>query len=246
MASRLIPAARLGLTLTLMAVLALPVAHAEEPEADWLVSYQEGLRLIQDGKPADAIGHFQRAIEINPDAAGPFAAIRLASGWRGRDVREVTLEVALIRRVRDHLRRDELFPAEMILKDIVANRFANPEAHFLLQDVHLRGRRLEAGRHAGKIFKGLLDALLATGDGKSFETAFLVQGINEEYFLIDQALDCRPRARRVDFPPSGGVYDVFSVQCPDGERTLYFNVTAWGPEPAWRLKTYRPESLKLP
>lgn len=34
--------------------------------------------------------------------------------------------------------------------------------------------------HAGKIFKGLLEAVLATGDGKTPETAFLVQGIAEE------------------------------------------------------------------
>jgi hypothetical protein len=29
------------------------------------------------------------------------------------------------------------------------------------------------------------------------------------------------------------------MMCPDGERAIYFDVTAWGPEPAWRLKTYR-------
>ena len=72
-----------------------------------------------------------------------------------------------------------------------------------------------------------MDALLATGDGKSPPTAFLVQGINEEYLL-------------------GGVYDIFIVDCPDGERSVYFDATAWGPEPTWRLKSYRPEPPKSP
>jgi tetratricopeptide (TPR) repeat protein len=246
MASRLISAARPGLALVLVTLLALPLAHAEEPEAEWVASYKEGLRLLHQSRPGDAIGHFQRAIEVNPDAPEPYAAIRLASGWQGRHVREVVLEAALIRRAHQHLHRGELFPAEGVLKDLAATRFADPEVHLLLQALHVRAGRAEAGRHAGKISKGLLDALLATGDGKTPQTAFLVQGINEEYLLIYHALACQPRERRVNFPPGGGVHDIFIVECPDGERTVYFDATAWGPEPAWRLKTYRPEPPKSP
>jgi hypothetical protein len=49
----------------------------------------------------------------------------------------------------------------------------------------------------------------------------------------------------VQFPPSGGVYDVLNIVCADGERSLWFDVSAWGPEPAWRLTTYR-RALKKP
>ena len=238
MIRRRAPAARPGLILTFLLLFA-PPTHAQQADPDWLLSYKEGLRLVQDGQPAAAIGHFQRSIELNP-GGGPetYAAIRVASGLAGRNVRDVTLEMGLIRQAHEHLRQGRLFPAENLLKDLAANRFANPEVHLLLEELHIKNGRAEPGRHAGLVSKGLLDAILASGDGASLETAFLVQGINEEYLIVGRVLSCQATTRRVEFPPTGGVYDVFQVSCPDGARTMYFNVTAWGPNPDWRLKTY--------
>ncbi len=238
-AGRIVSAVIPGAVLAL-ALLALALAHAAEPEADWLLSFQEGLRLIHENRPAEAIRHFQRAIEVNPDAAEPYAAIRLASGMQGRPIREVAVERGVTQMAHRHLQRDELDRAEWALKSLLEIRFANPEPHLLLQRLHAKRGRQEASDHAGKIFKGLLEALLATGDGKTRETAFLVQGIAEEYLLVGYVFRCRTREQRVDFPPAGGVYDILKVECAEGERSLYFDVTAWGPEPAWRLKTYPP------
>jgi hypothetical protein len=53
--------------------------------------------------------------------------------------------------------------------------------------------------------------------------------------LAGLALVALPRAHA---EPSGAV-------CADGERSLWFDVSAWGPEPAWRLTTYR-RALKKP
>jgi tetratricopeptide (TPR) repeat protein len=168
-----------------LALLALPFAHAEEPGADWSLSFQEGLRLIQEDRPAEAIGHLQRAIEVNPDAPEPYAMIRLASGMRGRRVGEVGIERALIHLAHHHLQRDELDKAETVLKSLVQDRYANPEPHLLLQMLYAKRGRPEASKHAGKIFKGLLEALLATGDGKTPETAFLVQASRRNTFSSD-------------------------------------------------------------
>ena len=223
-----------------------PTVPADEPAADWRASFQEGLRLIQEDRPAEAIGHLQRAIEVNPDASEPCSAIRLAYGLRGRDVREVVAERGRLRVARDHLERDELDKAEGVLKVLLQLNFANPEPHLILQALHAKRGRSAASDHAGKIFRGLLEALLATGDGKTPETAFLVQGINEEYLLVGYVFRCRTREQRLHFPPTGGVYDILKVVCADGERSLYFDVTAWGPEPAWRLKTYRPAPPNSP
>ena len=235
-----------GALLIILALVALPLARAEEPGPDWLLSFQEGLRLIQEDRPAEAIGHFQRAIEVNPDASEPYTAIRLASGLRGRSVGEVGVERGLIHLAHQQLQRDELDKAESVLKSLVQARFANPEPHLLLQALYAKRGRPAASDHAGKIFKGLLEALLATGDGKTPETAFLVQGIAEEYLVVGYVFRCRTRGQRVHFPPAGGVYDILEVVCADGERSVYFDVTAWGPEPAWRLKTYRPAPQKSP
>jgi tetratricopeptide (TPR) repeat protein len=223
-----------------------PTAPADEPAADWRASFQEGVRAIEEDRLSDAIGHLQRAIEVNPDAREPYAAIRIAYGLRGRDVGEVGVERGLLRVARDHLERDELDKAERVLELLLQHNFANPEPHLMLQALHAKRGRSAAIDHAGKIFRGLLEALLATGDGKTPETAFLVLGIAEEYLLVGYVFRCRTLEQRVHFPPSGGVYDVLKVLCADAERTVYFDVSAWGPDPAWRLKTYRPAPPKSP
>lgn len=38
--------------------------------------------------------------------------------------------------------------------------------------------------------------------------------------------------------PGGGVYDAHFVSCGSTEQTVYFDVSAWGPDPEWRLKVY--------
>src|SRR5688572_17667576 len=48
--------------------------------------------MMQEDRLADAIAHFRRAIETNPGAAEPYAAIRRAAGLHGRTVGEVALE----------------------------------------------------------------------------------------------------------------------------------------------------------
>jgi len=39
-------------------------------------------------------------------------------------------------------------------------------------------------------------------------------------------------------PPGGGVYDAHLVSCGDKVYTVYFDISAWGPDPEWRLKVY--------
>ena len=39
-------------------------------------------------------------------------------------------------------------------------------------------------------------------------------------------------------PPGGGVYDAHLVSCGDKVYTVYFDISAWGLDPEWRLKVY--------
>jgi hypothetical protein len=184
------PGAIVGFVLAVLALVALPRAHAEPSGAGWSSAFHEGLRMVEENQLSDAIGHFQRAIEINPDAAEPYTAIRLACGLRGRKIGQVLTETALIRRAHDHLQRDEVDDAEKVLTSLVRDRFANPEPHRLLYALHTKRGGHPARSQAGKIFRGLLAALLASGDGKSRETAVLVQGIAEEHMLAGYVFRC--------------------------------------------------------
>jgi hypothetical protein len=225
---------------------ASPPARAADAAADWSDSYNEGMRLLREDRFTDAIRHLQRAIEVNPDAPEPYAAIRLAAGLRGRLVGEVARERVLVNLAHDALRDDQLDRAEEIAKSLAEVRFGNPEAHLLLQWLHAKRGRQAASEHARKIVTGLLAVMLDSGDGKTLETAYLVQGVNEEYMLLGYVFHCWARKQEVLFPPAGGVYDALTAECADGERVLYFDVTVWGLEPAWRLKTYRTRAKPSP
>jgi hypothetical protein len=205
------------------------------------VDLQEGVRALRENRLSDAITHLRRAIESNPDEREPYAAIRAAYGLRGRGVGEAGgLDRGLLFLARQRLQAGDLVEAEKVLNGLLQAHFANPATHFWLREVHTRRGSSSDAERAGKMFRGLLDAIRATGSGESLETAILVQSISEEYLIIELVLRCRTLEQRVSFPPGGGVYDVMRVTCGDAVRTLYFDISAWGPEPAWRLKSYGP------
>jgi tetratricopeptide (TPR) repeat protein len=203
------------------------------------LALQEGVQAMAKDRFQDAITHLQRAIEANPDAREPYTAIRTAYGLRGRSLAEAA-DSGLLLLARQHLDRGDFVEAERVLKRLLQAHFANPATHFWLGELHTRRGSFSDAERARKMFRGLLHAVLAPRRGDSLETAILVQSISEEYLIIGLVLGCRFLEQRLSFPPSGGVYDVMKVKCGDAVRTLYFDVTAWGPEPTWRVKSYRP------
>lgn len=75
-----------------------------------------------------------------------------------------------------------------------------------------------------RLWMALVDSILQHGDGRSFETAFDVISVAEEYSLL-RIMRLEPVDQRL-MSNDGHQFDVFTVQLPKSEQTvqLYFNV----------------------
>jgi hypothetical protein len=78
------------------------------------------------------------------------------------------------------------------------------------------GRQAEAEEHI-RWYRGLVESVLASGDGRTPETAFVVISVPEEYAVL-RALDLRPVKQALQ----GGI-DVFTVESGGGTGIIYFN-----------------------
>jgi len=74
------------------------------------------------------------------------------------------------------------------------------------------------------VFRGLINSIRNSGDGKSPETAWVVITVHEEYVIL-RVLGFRPSQQSL-LSQNGHSYDVMKVKnAEDGtEQTFYFNV----------------------
>ena len=94
---------------------------------------------------------------------------------------------------------------------------------------------------------GLVESLFASGDGKSFETAFHVISVDEEYALL-MILKLTP-TRQSLIEHSGSQYDMLEVrsQATGVESEIYFNIDipkSWLDENMLRMKDSTPNEAE--
>lgn len=84
------------------------------------------------------------------------------------------------------------------------------------------GRKPEAEEQV-RWYKGLVESVLATGDGKTPASAFTVISVEEEYAVM-RALQLRPTAQAL----TEDHIDAVTITAPDGKATatIYFNPAA--------------------
>lgn len=225
----------------LLVLLVAPAAPARagEDQSGWRSAFQKGVDALREERPRDAIAHLRRAIETEPSAPAPYAAIRSAYGRLGRTVGQAGATGMMLRVARQMLNGGQLDEAEGVLRRLTDEHFASPGTHLALRDLHRRRGDAAAAADEERIFTGLVKAILASGDGQTPERAFLVQAHDEEYLIAGLVLGCRVKQQRMHTPPEGGLYDTLALACESGERTAYFDISSWGPDPGWRLKVYR-------
>jgi tetratricopeptide (TPR) repeat protein len=209
-----------------------------EQEAIWMTSFQRGVRALKEKEFEEAIGQFKKAIHEKPNATQPYSGIRIAYGQMGLEHSPSDmLDLVKARKVLDGGQLDQ---AEEILRNLLRVHFANPQTHALLRRVYIEKGRSDEASHELKIFSGLLDAIFSTGDGKSPETAFLVQSISEEY-VVALRLNCEQKGRELR-QIKGRMYDVFTISCGRwwwNRRTVYFDISAfYSDDPSVRLTVY--------
>lgn len=121
------------------------------------------------------------------------------------------------------------------LSALLEKQFPDIRAHQLAAAAYERiGDQVTAGRH-GKIAQGLLDSILQSGDGQSFQTAFQVITMAEEYAVLE-TLKIEPQSQSLHHS-HGQHFDVFRF-CPASAAegsplaesppcALYFNIDAF-------------------
>jgi hypothetical protein len=108
-------------------------------------------------------------------------------------------------------------------KTVLDSEYVNLDAHFVASIAnHELGKTDKAEFHK-TVFRGLIDSIRSSGDGKSPEKAWVVISVHEEYVVL----------RMMGFVPSqqsllhkdGHFYDEMKVKNPDTgeEATYYFN-----------------------
>jgi len=82
------------------------------------------------------------------------------------------------------------------------------------------GRKDEAQEHI-RWYRGLVESVLASGDGRTPAQAYVVISISEEYAVL-RALQLRPTKQAL----MGGGIDALTVESNTGPATVYFNPAA--------------------
>jgi hypothetical protein len=107
-------------------------------------------------------------------------------------------------------------------KAVLDNEYVNLDAHFVAFVAQRElGDAAKAEFHR-TVFRGLIDSIRNSGDGKSPERAWVIISVHEEYVVL-RAMGLRPSGQSL-VQRDGHAYDVMKAKDEDGkEETFYFN-----------------------
>ncbi len=107
---------------------------------------------------------------------------------------------------------------------VLDNEYVNLDAHFVAYIANRESGAPEKAEFHKTVFRGLINSIRNSGDGKTPATAWTVIGVHEEYVLL-RVLGFAPGQQSV-IHQDGHSYDVMKVKNRDtgAEETFYFNV----------------------
>jgi uncharacterized protein DUF4919 len=107
---------------------------------------------------------------------------------------------------------------------VLAGKFVDMNAHFVESHAYTGLHDTNKAEYHRAVFKGLLDSILHSGDGKSTKTAYVVIAVDEEYVVLN-VLGLRPGSQAL-LGDGGHHYDRLDATNPKTNETvlLYFNV----------------------
>jgi hypothetical protein len=98
------------------------------------------------------------------------------------------------------------------------------DAHFVAMAANREMGAIDIAEFHRTVFRGLIDSIRNSGDGKSLEKAWVVISVHEEYVIL-RVLGFMPSLQDV-LHKDGHSYDVMKVKNIEDntEQTFYFNV----------------------
>lgn len=107
---------------------------------------------------------------------------------------------------------------------VLASDYVDMDAHFAEYIAYRELKNEEQAEFHKLVLQGLLDSIMYPGDGKSFETAFQVIQVHEEYVVL-RFMGLMPSKQSMS-EKNGHSYDVMEAVNPKSNEkvTLYFNI----------------------
>jgi len=113
------------------------------------------------------------------------------------------------------------------LKDaekVLDSEYVNIDAHYVALAANREMGATEKAEFHRTVFRGLIDSIRNSGDGKSADKAWVVISVHEEYVLL-RVLGFKPSEQSL-LQKDGHSFDVMKVKNVDDgtDQTFYFNV----------------------
>ena len=122
------------------------------------------------------------------------------------------------------LKNGERVAALVAVDRMMAGRWVDPEAHLYAADASERVKDKPREDLHVAFARGLHAALTSSGDGRSFETAYHVLFIAEEYYILDGVVRLKHTGQALTVH-EGHYFDIHTVETPGGDEVkIYFNI----------------------
>lgn len=193
---------RRGLTLALLAFVAVPLLAAQTASPS---EYSILLASLKAGKTDIDYGRLRLSYRDSPEYK------------QAKDTTDAEKAMAEALNAKDY--PTALTQAETVL----ASNYVNIDAHFVAYVANREMGATDRTEFHHTVFRGLIDSIRSSGDGKSPATAWVVISVHEEYVVL-RALGFKPSGQSL-MNQNGHSYDVMKAKSGDGtEQTFYFNV----------------------
>jgi hypothetical protein len=163
-------------------------------------------------------------------AAVDFTALRYAYAESGLynpyDADQATMKQSMVKSFTEKDCANALKLAQTLLE----KNYLNIDSHIASALCHESAKQAEPAKHHHAMARGLINSIMASGDGKTVETAFAVIAIDEEYRVLSM-LGLR-KTRQALVAKNGHKFDALTAidDKSGGSMTLYFNIdrlAAW-------------------
>lgn len=176
---------------------------------------------------ADARGPYEKLLEQarRGDSGLDFTALRMA--WAARQVELAQLNAVdadLRKKMFAALHEDQWAAVIELGNQVLAQNYLDIDAHMFVAFAYEKSHQPDKAAPHRTMGDGLMHSILASGNGRSFATAFVVVSVDEEYSVLRHY---RLASQKQDLVTDGGhSYDVLTAQPHDSqdEATVYFNI----------------------
>lgn len=192
---------RFGMSMVVLGLLAPGAAHPAPAQP----SYESLLEKARRGDPGL-----------------DFTALRMASA--DRLAKSSATDPGLRKKMFDALHHDQWAAVIETGNQVLAQNYLDIDAHMFVAHAYEKSHEPEKAAPHRTMGNGLMKSILDSGNGRSFETAFVVISVDEEYSVLRHY---RLASGKQDLVTAGGhSYDVLTAQTGDTheEATVYFNI----------------------